>query len=155
MTEPEPTELEPNAPDPDEPEVGEPGDDGRYPAEIVQKLRHEAADRRTKAREADAARQAADARAAKLTERLLTASLAQHAGTLADPSDLLAHVDAADLCDDDGLPDPAKIAVAATALLAKKPHLGSRKPAGDVDQGARGGPPATVDFADLLRRAAT
>ena len=83
------------------------------------------------------------------------ASVAQHATTLADPADLLAHVDAADLTDDDGTPDPEKITVATAALLAKKPHLASRKPAGDIDQGARGGAPESADFAVLLRKAAT
>jgi hypothetical protein len=91
----------------------------------------------------------------KLTERLLTASLAQHAGTLADPTDLLAHVEAAELCDDDGLLDPSKIALAATALLARKPHLASRRPSGDIDQGARATATEVADFASVLRCAAT
>lgn len=152
--EPDPPAPVPPGPDLDEPEVGEPGDDGRYPAEIVQNLRREAADRRRKARDADQARQAADDRVAQLSERLIAASVAQHATTLADPADLLAHVDAADLTDDDGMPDPAKITSSATALLVKKPHLASRRPAGDIDQGARSDAREAVDFADVLRGAA-
>jgi hypothetical protein len=153
----EPNPTDPPAPDPDEPEIGAPEADGRYPKSIVDGLRQEAADRRRKAREADEARQAADDRAARLTERLLRASVAQHASGLADPEDLLVHVDdATQLLDDDGMPDPAKITTAATALLVKKPHLASRKPApgSDIDQGARGSAPeAADDFAGLLRNA--
>jgi hypothetical protein len=150
----EPNEPDADQPDPDEPEIGEPGNDGRYPAEIVQNLRREAADRRRKARDADEARTAAEQRATQLSERLIATTVAQHATTLADPADLLAHVDTADLTDDDGMPDPAKITIAAAGLLAKKPHLASRKPSGDIDQGARGDAPEAVDFAGLLRGAA-
>ena len=60
-----------------------------------------------------------------LADRLLTATVASTlSGKLADPSDLLAHLDdAAALLDDEGVPDPEKITAAADTLLAAKPHL--------------------------------
>jgi hypothetical protein len=148
-----PTTTTDPPPDPDLPEVPEPLEGGVYPAEIVQGLRHEAADKRRKARDADTRAEAAEAKAGVLTERLLTASLARHAPGLADPSDLLAHVPVAELVDEAGLPDPAKIVLATQALLVKKPHLASRRPTGAIDQGARTTPPEQVDFADILRGA--
>ncbi len=47
-----------------------------------------------------------------------------------------------------------KIAAAARALVAKKAHLASRAPAGDVDQAARGKIAETFDFSAMLRGAA-
>jgi hypothetical protein len=133
-------------------EIGEPGDDGRYPAEIVQRLRQEAAERRTRARESDEASQAAAAR----TERALHAlwEARRDAATrdlLADPTDLDGTLD---MLDDDGLPDSDRIRAAAEALVAAKPHLASRRPAGDIDQGARGTVPEPVNLAAIIRQAA-
>jgi hypothetical protein len=65
----------------------------------------------------------------------LVHALAANTRRLADPSDLRP---SADLLDDDGLPDPAKIDAAIEVLLTAKPHLASRTPRGDVGQGARG-----------------
>ncbi len=72
---------------------------------------------------------------------------------LEDPSDLLRHCDEADLVDDDGMPDPERIAGAAHDLIASRPHLARRRPTGDIDQGARP-ESATVDLAGLLRERA-
>jgi hypothetical protein len=104
----------------------------------VENLRAEAAEHRVKGKRADA-----------IAARLVT-SLAASTGRLADPSDL--PYDAA-LLDDDGVPDAAKVTEAVEALLAAKPHLASRRPTGDVGQGARGEADG-VSLAALLRAGA-
>lgn len=90
-----------------------------FPREYVQKLRDEAAKYRTKAGKAD-----------DLAHRLHIA-LVTATGRLADPSDLP--------FDESHLTDPAALVAAMDDLLAKKPHLASRKPSGDVGQGAGSG----------------
>ncbi len=104
----------------------------------VQKLREEAAGHRVKAKRTDA-----------LNARLATAHAAL-TGKLADPTDL-PFTD--DLLDDDGLVDEDKVRAAVDALLERKPHLASRRPTGDVGQGAR---PTEPEFslAGLLRAGA-
>jgi hypothetical protein len=109
-----------------------------FSREYVEGLRSEAAGHRTRAKTAEA-----------LAARLTTAYAAA-TGRLADPTDL-AYSD--DLLDDDGLVDPAKVTVAVDALLAAKPHLMSRRPSGDVGQGAQPDP-AEVSLAGLLRAGA-
>lgn len=91
-----------------------------------------------------------------MRDRLLALEVADAArGLLADPSDLLAHVDAAELTDDDGAPDAERIRAAASALVERKAHLAPRTgPTGDVDQGARAPSAPGFDFADALRSAA-
>lgn len=133
-----------------------PGEDGRFPADYVQRLRTEAAQRRVEARTATEASTTASATVEALRGRLLALEVAAAAaGILADPTDLLAHVDADQLNDDDGNPDPAKIKAAATELVSRKAHLAPRPgPSGDVDQGARPPAPEGFDFAAALRRAA-
>lgn len=84
----------------------------------MEKLRKENARYREQARNADAHAQR------------LHAELVRATGRLADPSDLPfdpAHLD-----------DPAALAEAIDALLARKPHLASRKPTGDIGQGQQG-----------------
>lgn len=101
-----------------------------FPREYVAKLRDEAAKHRTRAQRAD-----------DLASRLHAAMVAA-TGRLADPSDLAfdeAHIDDADALN-----------AAIDDLLARKPHLGSRKPSGDVGQGATASGEA-VDLAGLLR----
>ena len=63
-------------------------------------------------------------------------------GRLADPSDLT--FDEAHLGDQDAL------SAWIDDLLARKPQLASRRPTGDVGQGASG-PSSSVDLAALLR----
>lgn len=109
-----------------------------FPREYVERLRQEAAEHRTKAKRGDA-----------LAQRLVL-SYAQALGKLADPRDL-PYDDA--LCDDDGIPDPTKIADAVDELLTRKPHLGDRRPRGDVGQGATT-EAVTFDLAGMLRSAA-
>lgn len=53
-------------------------------------------------------------------------------GKLADATDLPFDVE---LLDEDGMVDPDKVYAAVTALLARKPHLASRRPTGSVEQG--------------------
>jgi len=101
-----------------------------FPREYVERLRREAAGYRDRARDRDA-----------LAERLHVV-LVQQTGRLADPTDL--PYDAAHL-DDEGA-----LTAAVDELLARKPHLTSRRPSGDVGQGATG-TSEDVDLAGMLR----
>ena len=95
-----------------------------FPRQYVEDLRRESAGYRDRAKRADA-----------LAERLLAATVREAtAGILADPTDLPM---SDDLYDADGFPDAEAITAAARALVGRKPHLGDRRPTGDVDQGAR------------------
>lgn len=125
---PDPEEVtEPDTPD----EVEETGDEpDTFPRSVVEKLRRENAGYRDKARKAeDYARELFHARVAAT-------------GRLADPEDL--PFDEALLDDRDAL------LAAVEDLLARKPHLGSRKPRGDVGQGLSGDG-SNVDLAGILR----
>ncbi|WBP93862.1 hypothetical protein O6072_22965 [Mycolicibacterium neoaurum] len=99
----------------------------------VEKLRRESQRYRERAGEADA-----------LAQRLHTALVAA-TGKLADPADL--PFDAAHLDEADGV---AAMAAAIDELLAAKPHLRSRRPFGDIGQGATRSD-ETVDLAGILR----
>lgn len=147
MSNPEPE------PTPDEPDPSTFGEHADY----VRELRQEAAERRTKAREAEKALEAANGVLRQTRERLLALEVdAAARGILADPSDLLVHVQAAELWGEDGAPDPARIKAAATALVERKAHLAPRPAVGgDVDQGARPPGPEPFDFAGMLRSAAS
>ncbi len=113
----------PDGPDgPDEPET--------FPRKVVEDLRRENAKYRDRAKRAD-----------DLGERLHTALVAA-TGRLADPTDLA--FDEAHLDDEDAL------AAAVDELLSRKPHLASRRPSGDVGQGASGSGD-NVDLAGILR----
>ena len=101
----------------------------QFPAEYVRKLRKEAADHRAKAKDRDT-----------LAERLHLAQVAA-TGRLADPTDLPYSED---------LLDPDKLTAALDDLLGRKPHLASRRPHGDVGQGATGAS-EPVNLADMLR----
>lgn len=105
----------------------------------VRRLRDESSAQRVKGKQADTL-------AARLVEAYAAAT-----GLLADPTDLRAEV--ATLLDDDGLPDPAKVREAVEALLTAKPHLASRTPRGNVEQGARDDA-ADVSLTGLLRAGA-
>lgn len=109
-------------------------DDGTttFSRTYVEKLRRENAGYRERANQAD-----------ELARRLHTA-LVTATGRMADPTDLpfnTTHLD-----------DETALTDAIEELLAKKPHLASRRPFGDVGQGNRGkaGEPA-VNLADMLR----
>lgn len=108
-----------------------PEDDAEtFPREYVEKLRKENADARVKAKRAD-----------DLAARLHTALVAA-TGRLADPSDLP--------FDDAHLEDEDALNAAVDALLARKPHLASRRPAGSIGQGATA-PADSVSLAGILR----
>ena len=112
------------------------GDDDQpetFPREYVEKLRDENAKYRQRAGLAD-----------DLAKRLHL-ELVKGTGRLADPTDLP--------FDDAHLSDPDALTAAVEALLAAKPHLASRKPSGDIGQGAT----ATADsfsLAGMLRSGA-
>lgn len=103
-----------------------------FPREYVEELRAESAQHRTRSKAAEEA-------LTPLQERLFSA-LVEKSGRLADPTDLA--FDAA-LLDDDAL------TAAIDSLVEAKPHLASRRVAGDIGQGA-GEPKTDVSLAGLL-----
>lgn len=110
------------APDDDAPEM--------FPREYVEELRRENGKYRQRAQQVD-----------EYATRLHTALVAA-TGRLADPSDLP--------FDETHIGDPDALNAAVEALLTAKPHLASRKPVGDIGQGAR--PSAdTFSLAGVLR----
>ncbi len=108
-----------------------------FPREYVERLREESAGYRVKARRAD-----------DLAHRLVTA-LAAGTGKLADARDLPY---GEHLLDDDGVPAFDKVADAIDALIRERPHLASRRPTGNVEQGVRPDD-APVSLLGLLRDA--
>ena len=123
-------------PAPEEPTVEEPVEEptdeeqDTFPREYVEKLRDENAKYRQRAQKAD-----------DLAHRLHNA-LTAATGRLQDASDLP--------YDESHLDDPEALETAISELLAKKPHLGSRKPAGNIGQGASN-TTDTIDLAAMLR----
>lgn len=104
---------------PDNPVESDPVDDAEtFPRAYVEKLRDENAKYRQRAGDRD-----------EIATKLHTALVAA-TGRLADPTDLT--------FDDDHIVDPNKMIEAINALLAAKPHLANRKPAGDIGQGVSG-----------------
>lgn len=101
-----------------------------FPREYVEKLRNENAKYRQRA-------QRADDLAQRLHEALVSAT-----GRLQEPTDLP--------FDEQHLDDPEALTAAIDELLQKRPHLASRRPVGDIGQGAAG-EPGTVDLAGILR----
>lgn len=101
-----------------------------FPREYVEELRHENGKYRQRA-----------ARADELAHRLHT-ELVRATGRLADPTDLP--------FDENHLATVADMATAIDELLARKPHLASRRPNGDIGQGMSGGS-SSVDLAAILR----
>jgi hypothetical protein len=105
-----------------------------FPRSYVEELRQENGKYRQRA-------QRADGYAKRLHVELVKAT-----GKLADPSDL--QFDEAHLDDADAL------AAAVDELLARKPHLASRRPTGEIGQGASATAASSVDLAALLRQRA-
>lgn len=105
-------------------------DQETFPRSYVEKLRKEAAGHRDRAKRAD-----------DLAQRLHTAIVGA-TGRLADARDLP--------FDESHLDDPAALSGAIDALLADKPHLATRRPMGNIGQGATS-TSDTVDLAGLLR----
>ena len=105
-----------------------------FPREYVQRLRDENAKYRQRAADRDT-----------LAERLHLALVAA-TGRLADPTDLPYN--------EEHLADADNMVAALDDLLARKPHLATRKFAGSVGQGETG-TADTVDLAGILRRNAS
>lgn len=104
-----------------------------FPREYVVKLRKENASFRERAKRAD-----------DLAHRLHT-SLVEATGKLADSRDLP--------FDETHIEDPAKLSEAIATMLADRPHLASRKPAGKIGQGVTT-IPDTISLGGLLRAGA-
>ena len=102
-----------------------------FPREVVEELRRENAKYRQRAKDADT-----------LAQRLHI-KLVRATGRLADPSDLP--------FEEAHLADPEALAAAVTELLDRKPHLASRRPAGDIGQGPHATASGNVSLADILR----
>lgn len=125
-----------NEESPEEPTVEEPVEEptdeeqDTFPRDYVEKLRDENAKYRQRAQRAD-----------DLAHRLHNA-LTEATGRLADASDLP--------FDESHLDDPEALQRAIQELLEKKPHLGSRKPVGNIGQGVSSSTDA-VDLAAMMR----
>jgi hypothetical protein len=115
-------------------ETEEQAEPDSFPRKVVEDLRRENATYRTRA-------QRTDALAARLHTALVAAT-----GRLADPSDLP--------FEESHLDDTDALTAAIDELLSRKPHLASRRPAGDVGQGASTSGD-TVDLAGILRSRAS
>lgn len=102
-----------------------------FPRQVVEELRKENGKYRKRAGQAD-----------ELAQRLHT-ELVRATGRLADPSDLPFN--------EENIDDPDKLSAAIDVLLEAKPHLATRKPAGDIGQGNRGGAPQPVSLLQMLR----
>lgn len=114
------------------PEGSDPESDPEtFPREVVEKLRQENGKYRQRAGQAD-----------ELAKRLHT-ELVRATGRLADPTDLP--------FDEDHIADPNKMTAALDELLDAKPHLATRKPAGDIGQGNRGGTSGNFSLLDMLK----
>jgi len=106
----------------------------RHRRSYVEQLRTENARYRQRARSAD-----------QYAKRLHT-ELVRATGRLADPTDLAFN--------EEHLEDPDALITALDGLLARKPHLASRRPRGDIGQGVSACG-STVDLAAILRRRET
>lgn len=110
----------------------EPDDDTEtFPREYVEKLRGQNAKYRDRAKTAEG-----------YANRLHT-ELVRATGRLADPTDLP--------FDADHLEDSDALTEAIDELLEAKPHLASRRPAGDIGQGARGPAAGSFSLLDMLK----
>lgn len=107
------------------------GEQETFPRAYVDKLRKEAAGHRERAKRADEF-------AAALWEARVAAS-----GRLADASDLPMPEGADPL-------DSEAVEAAVEDLLARKPHLATRRPSGNIGQGV-GSAPQNVSLAGMLR----
>lgn len=101
-----------------------------FPRDYVEKLRDENAKYRQRAQSAD-----------DLAKRLHNA-LTEATGRLADANDLP--------YEESHLDDPESLERAIQELLEEKPHLASRKPSGNIGQGASK-TTDTIDLAAMLR----
>ena len=105
-----------------------------FPRCYVEDLRQENGKYRQRAQRAD-----------ELAHRLHT-ELVRVTGRLADPTDLE--------FDEKHLDDPDALVAAVDDLLTRNPHLASRRPVGEIGQGASPPAASSVDLAALLRQGA-
>ena len=137
MTEQQTTETEleeiPETEQLEEVEESAETEEDTFPRKYVEELRDENARYRQRAGIAD--------ELAKRVHRLMV----ERTGRLADPDDLP--------FDETHLEDEQSLIAALDALLDSKPHLASRRPTGNIGQGASGAEGAP-DLAALMRRAA-
>lgn len=103
-----------------------------FPRSYVEELRQENGKYRQRAAQGD-----------QYAQRLHT-ELVRATGRMADPTDLP--------FDAEHLDDPEKLTAAIELLLSNKPHLATRRPAGDIGQGPMSGASSTVDLAAILRQ---
>src|SRR3954452_14712225 len=104
-----------------------------FPRAYVEELRQENGKYRQRAQKGDV-----------YAQRLHT-ELVRATGKLADPTDIP--------FDETHLDDPDALTAAVDDLLARKPHLASRRPVGDIGQGASD-TTSNVDLAAILRQRA-
>lgn len=102
-----------------------------FPRAVVEDLRKENGKYRQRAQRGDAYAQRLHAEIVKAT------------GRLADPTDIE--------FDEAHLDDPEALTEAIDELLARKPHLASRKPVGDIGQGQRGSAAEPFSLLGLLK----
>lgn len=112
------------------------GQSDTFSAEYVQTLRAEAAANRVKAKRAD-----------DLMARLVH-EIVKGSGLLHDAEDF--RYDPETITDEQGLPDPEKVAAQVQALAHAKPHLAKIRPSGNIGQGSEQGS-ADVNLHALLR----
>lgn len=124
MRTPDEPDLESGNPEGSEPE----SDPDVFPREVVEELRRENGKHRQ--------------RAQKVARRLHT-ELVRATGRLADPTDLP--------FDESHLDDVESLTTAIDELLARKPHLASRRPTGDIGQGNRGSTSEPFSLLGLLK----
>ena len=103
----------------DDQEQQQPEEPDTFPRSHVKQLRQENGKYRQRAQRAD-----------EYAERLHV-ELVRATGRLADPTDLA--------FDDQHLDDPDALAAAVDELVSRKPHLASRRPIGEIGQGASTG----------------
>jgi hypothetical protein len=110
----------------------DPTDDAEsFPREYVENLRQENGRYRQRAQQADTYAQR------------LHLEMVRATGRLADPSDLA--------FDEEHLADPAALAAAVDDLLARKPHLATRRPSGDIGQGHQGSSSQPASLLQILK----
>ena len=112
--------------------TSEPEEPDTFPRSYVEDLRQENGKYRQRAQQGDAYAQR------------LHIELVRATGKLADPTDMP--------FDEDHLGGPDKLTAAIDELLQRKPHLASRRPTGDIGQGASSGTGSSVDLAAILRQ---
>lgn len=130
------TEVEPDTDEGDTSDATPEGSDSEsdpdtFPRAYVEKLRSQNARYRERAKTAEA-----------YGKRLHT-EIVRATGRLADPTDLE--------FDEGHLDDPDALTAAIDDLLARKPHLASRKPVGDIGQGPRGSASQGVGLLQMLK----